>query len=101
MGMCVQLAPSANAVSNTLLYKLVDFGDGATELHLRMASNGPAVAIRVLVDGREVAVLTDVGTADSFTYDDVAATFDSIQGVHDLALEFSGAAARVNWLQFN
>ena len=55
----------------------------------------------MLVDGEEVAVLNGVGTADSVLYDDVAASFAPIQGVHDLALEFSGAAARLNWLQFN
>ena len=100
MGLYVQLTATGDAPV-ALLYKLVDFGEGASELHLRMASASPDVVIRVLVDGEEVAVLNGVGTSDALTYADVAAAIAPVQGVHDLVLEFSGAAARLNWLQFN
>ncbi len=100
MGLYVQMTATGDTPV-ALLYKLVDFGEGATELHLRMASASPDVVVRVLVDGEEVAVLNGVGTSDALTYADVAAAIAPVQGVHDLVLEFSGAAARLNWLQFN
>ncbi|GEM_PF-5940004 len=99
MGLYIELAPAPDAESAQILYKNVDFGEGATELHLRM-TGGEGSRVRVLIDGEEVAVLENAATAGPVTYEDIEAAFPSVTGIHDLALEVSGAAIRLNWLQF-
>ncbi len=100
LGLVTELAIGEEVPSATMIYQQVDFGDGADKLYLRLAAAEARTVITLLIDGEEVASINGAGTGDIYTYDTLEVPFENITGIHDVALTFSEAPARLNWFQF-
>lgn len=89
-----------NGYSTT--YKNIDFGDGATSVKARVATQ-IATTIQVRLGNTSGTLLGTiyVGSTGSFdTYQEVSAAISNITGVNDIVLVFSGPV-NVDWFVFS
>lgn len=94
-------------------YSQLDFGEGATRMHVRAASAGAGGSIEVLVGGcsgfteaaGELAgTCSIVPTGGWQTWTDVMCSVDVPAGVHDICLRFTGSETtplfNLDWFRF-
>jgi len=85
-----------------VVYKNVNFGDGAASFQARVASTVNTGKIYVRLDtptGTQVGTLTVPNTGDSQTYTNATCTISRASGIHDLYLVFD-EWANLNWFKF-
>ncbi|UZQ84890.1 glycoside hydrolase family 11 protein [Thermoclostridium stercorarium] len=89
-----------NGYSTT--YKNIDFGDGATSVTARVATqNATTIQVRLGSPSGTLLGTIYVGSTGSFdTYRDVSATISNTAGVKDIVLVFSGPV-NVDWFVFS
>nr|pir endo-1,4-beta-xylanase (EC 3.2.1.8) A precursor - Clostridium stercorarium [Thermoclostridium stercorarium] len=99
-----QVVAALNYIENgySTTYKNIDFGDGATSVTARVATqNATTIQVRLGSPSGTLLGTIYVGSTGSFdTYRDVSATISNTAGVKDIVLVFSGPV-NVDWFVFS
>jgi len=91
------------AAGDWLLFKNVDFGDGANKVDARVAT-AESGGIDFVLDGRngtKVGSISSSGTGGWTTWKTVSASLDKVTGKHDLYLQWTGGSVNLYWIQFS
>ncbi|ODM27047.1 sugar-binding protein [Clostridium sp. Bc-iso-3] len=90
-----------------VVYKAIDFGNGAASFKARVASatNGGNIEIRLgSIDGPIVGTCPVTGTEDWQSWDYATCEVTGLRGIHDIYLKFTGGEGylfNLNWFTFD
>ena len=90
-----------------VVYKNIDFGNGATGFDARIASAASGGNIEIRLDGVSGTLIGTCpvpSTGDWQTYETVSCSVSKVTGKHDVYLKFTGGESylfNVNWFKFN
>ena len=86
-----------------LLFKNVDFGDGANTVEARVAT-AESGGIDFVIDGQNgtrLGSISSSGTGGWTAWETVSASLDKVTGKHDLYLKWTGGSMNLYWIQFS
>lgn len=92
------------AEGDYVMYYGVDFGDGASELYMRLAGTGQACQVRLdSKNGKVIARSGGINTGSWSTYKTFEYALKGITGVHDVYITFDTgwSSVNVNWIAFS
>ena len=86
-----------------VMYKRLDFGEGAQSVTFRAAGNPCTVELYLDTMGTPLTKLRYSGTGDFSTWEDFTAGIPAVKGTHNLYIKFTGGEGylmNLNWFAF-
>lgn len=73
-----------------IMFRKVDFGDGAKSVNMRISGNTSKIEICLDSPDNVVSTVNFAGTSNFNDYQDLSYNINTIEGVHDLYIKFTG-----------